>query len=111
VMLSIILTASVMFPDMDETYIVGILVGGTMLGLVMAAIGWLAQRGRDEAAEGAIDRSQKISWRMPPLSELTPARLTTLNQTWMIVLRGYLAIAGGLVLVRIVQLAAGGSAS
>jgi hypothetical protein len=42
---------------------------------------------------------------------LTPARLTTLNQTWMIVLRGYLAIAGGLVLVRIVQLAAGGSAS
>jgi Mn2+/Fe2+ NRAMP family transporter len=111
VMLSIILTASVMFPDMDETYIVGILVGGTMLGLVMAAIGWLVQRGRGEAAEGAIDRSQKISWRMPPLSELTPARLTTLNQTWMIVLRGYLAIAGGLVLVRIVQLAAGGSAS
>ncbi len=106
-----LLTNAVQTLAMDETYIVGILVGGTMLGLVMAAIGWLVQRGRGEAAEGPIDRSQKISWRMPPLSELTPARLTTLNQTWMIVLRGYLAIAGGLVLVRIVQLAAGGDAS
>jgi hypothetical protein len=109
VMLSIILTASVMFPDMDETYIVGILVGGTMLGFAKAAIGWLVQRDRGEAAEGPIDRSQKISWRMPPLSELTPARLTTLNQFWMIVLRFYLVIAGGLVLVRIVQLATFGN--
>jgi hypothetical protein len=34
--------------------------------------------------------------------------LTVLDRTWLIVLRGYLVIAGGLVLVRIVLLVAPG---
>jgi hypothetical protein len=46
---------------------------------------------------------------MPPLEELTPARLSVLSRVWMIVLRGYLVVAGGLVLVRIVELALGGN--
>jgi hypothetical protein len=46
---------------------------------------------------------------MPPLGELAPARLTTLNRIWLIVLRGYLIVAAGLVLVRIVQLATTGA--
>jgi len=33
------------------------------------------------------------------------ARLSNLSQIWMIVLRGYLIIAGGLVLMRIFELA------
>jgi hypothetical protein len=41
---------------------------------------------------------------MPPLDQLPPARLTVLDRTWLIVLRGYLVIAAGLVLVRIVLL-------
>jgi hypothetical protein len=45
---------------------------------------------------------------MPPLTELPPARLTTLSRTWLIVLRGYLVVAAGLVLVRIGQLATAG---
>jgi hypothetical protein len=45
---------------------------------------------------------------MPPLAELPPARLTTLNRIWMIVLRAYLLVATGLGLVRIVQLATKG---
>jgi hypothetical protein len=35
--------------------------------------------------------------------------LTTLNRVWLIVLRGYLIVAAGLVLVRIVQLATAGA--
>jgi hypothetical protein len=49
------------------------------------------------------------AWRMPPLAELLPRQLTTLNRVWLIVLRAYLIVAAGLVLVRIVQLATGGA--
>lgn len=42
---------------------------------------------------------------MPPLHELPPAQLTTLNRARLIVLRAYLIVAAGLVLLRNVQLA------
>jgi NRAMP (natural resistance-associated macrophage protein)-like metal ion transporter len=109
VMLSIILTASVLYPDISAEAIIGILAGGSVLAVAAAAVGWAVRRNRGEAAEPAIDRAQRESWQMPPLAELKPARLTMLNRIWMSVLRGYLIIAGGLVLVRIVQLAAGGN--
>ena len=49
------------------------------------------------------------TWRMPPLDRLPPARLSPLSRIWMIVLRGYLVVAGGLVLLRIFQLATVGA--
>jgi len=42
---------------------------------------------------------------MPPLDQLPPARMTALTRIWLSVLRGYLILAGGLVLGRIVELA------
>ena len=45
---------------------------------------------------------------MPPLASLEPAKLSLAAKTWMGVLRLYLVVAGGLVLVRIVTLAFGG---
>jgi hypothetical protein len=45
---------------------------------------------------------------MPPLEQLPPARLSRLARVWLIVLRTYLVVAGGLVLIRIVTLAVGG---
>jgi hypothetical protein len=44
---------------------------------------------------------------MPPLDGLPPRALTRPERTWPIVLRLYLAVAAGLVLVRIVGLATG----
>jgi hypothetical protein len=41
--------------------------------------------------------------------ELPPARLATISRIWLIVLRGYLVVAAGLVLARIVQLATVGA--
>ncbi|MDR3440568.1 Nramp family divalent metal transporter [Telmatospirillum sp.] len=109
VMLSVILTTSVLWPDMGEETIIGILVGGCMVAAVVTIAVRAFDRGRSVATdEGAVDRSLQNNWVMPPLAELPPARLTLVSRVWMVVLRGYLIIAAGLVLVRIVQLAMGG---
>ncbi|MDR3435605.1 divalent metal cation transporter [Telmatospirillum sp.] len=106
VMLSVILTASVLWPDMDEKTIIAILVGGCVItALVTAVVRALDRSSRRTRKGEAVDRSLQNSWVMPPLSELRPARLTLVSRVWMVVLRGYLVVAGGLVLVRIVQLA------
>jgi Mn2+/Fe2+ NRAMP family transporter len=102
VMLSIILTASVLYPDMSETVTLTILGGGAALALGVAAV--FLRRGRDTRVE-RVDRTARATWRMPPLDELPSARMTPLTRIWMIVLRGYLVLAGGLVLARIVELA------
>jgi NRAMP (natural resistance-associated macrophage protein)-like metal ion transporter len=113
VMLSLILTLAVLFPDITETQIVGILIGGSILAVVVAAGVWFygaepaAASPTGVATAGRIERD-RTTWRMPPLTELPPARLTTLSRIWLIVLRGYLVVAAGLVLVRIVQLATAG---
>jgi NRAMP (natural resistance-associated macrophage protein)-like metal ion transporter len=120
VMLSMILTLAVVFPDIGGTAIAGILIGGGVLAVAVAAGVRLAEAGRvpTEASQHRIvsaeslrrdrDHRDRNTWRMPPLGELPPARLTTLNRIWLIVLRGYLVVAAGLVLVRIAQLALAG---
>jgi hypothetical protein len=52
-----------------------------------------------------IDPRLRDSWRMPALSSLGTARMTPLTRWAMLALRGYLVIAGGLVILRIVELA------
>jgi Mn2+/Fe2+ NRAMP family transporter len=108
VMMSIILTASVMFPSFGAREMIAVLGGGTALGVAFWA--YSSATGRARGGE-PIDRTGKETWRMRPLATLTPTPLTGLNQIWMIVLRGYLVLAGGLVLVRIVTLALGGHAA
>jgi Mn2+/Fe2+ NRAMP family transporter len=105
VMLSIILTASVLFPDMTEAQILAILGGGVVLALSVAAVVLFARR--DPQAVW-VDWAGRVNWRMPPLAELPAPHMTPLTRLWMIVLRGYLLVAGGLVVARIVQLATSG---
>jgi len=114
VLLSIILTASVLFPDAtNEQVILGILLGGAFTGLLVAAAAvLLAERGKPlDVVKLATDGAAglRAHWRMPPLDELPPARLSLAAKVWMGVLRLYLVVAGGLVLVRIVTLALGGT--
>jgi Mn2+/Fe2+ NRAMP family transporter len=110
VILSIILTASVMFPDAtNETVILAILGGGCLLG-VLVALATLLLKGRSEKTATPVKKVVPVlrnNWRMPALEELPPARLSLAARTWMFVLRAYLVLAGGLVLVRIVTLAIG----
>jgi Mn2+/Fe2+ NRAMP family transporter len=108
-MLSIILTASVMFPEAaSEKVILAILGGGGILG-VLVALGVLLGGKKDSptAIPAAENPARRGNWRMPPLGELPPPRLSIAVKTWMFVLRAYLVLAGGLVLVRIVTLAIG----
>ena len=129
VMLSIILTASVVFPSLSGAAIGTILAAGTGLTVAAGVAAGLrrvlaarsarsagattsattsADTGTDVGAvtapAAAADRS---TWRMPPLAllarpELSAARRACLGLLWI-----YLVIACGLVVVRVVQLALG----
>jgi NRAMP (natural resistance-associated macrophage protein)-like metal ion transporter len=112
VLLSVILTASVLFADAtNEEVILGILLGGGGVGLLITlAAMMLGRRGEpaNAAERGGCLEGLRASWRMLPLEELAPARLSLAAKLWMGVLRLYLVIAGGLVLIRIATLALGG---
>ncbi len=110
VMMSVILTASVMFPEATtETVIVRILQGGGATGFGAAIIMLLPRKRRlrlDTAKSASRSKAvQREKWRIPPLDTLKPIELSRASRLWMLVLRGYLLVAGGLVLVRIVMLA------
>ena len=112
VILSVILTLSVLFPDATNAQtILGILTGGGVAAVIVAlVIMALSQNGKakqpaaEEVDSAALSRS---TWRMPPLASLPPAKLSLAAKTWMGILRLYLVVAGGLVLIRIVWLALG----
>ena len=101
VMLSVILTVSVLFPGMGASTILAILGGGTAAALVI----WLAITVLKRGNRVPINREGRADWRMPPLDRLEPARLGAGERLWMGVLRLYLVVAGGLVLLRIIHLA------
>jgi hypothetical protein len=77
-------------------------VGATVAGT--AAFGFLWHH-RAAPPSPAMTRLERDGWRMAPLDELPPGHLTPLNRAWMVALRAYLVVAGGLLLVRIAQLA------
>lgn len=103
VMLSIVLTASVLYPDISGEAIMDVLVGGT----VLAIVGYLATvllRRNNKVVEPGIDRALRDTWRMPPLDSLAPQHMTLATRIWMSAMRGYLVIAVGLVVVKVVQM-------
>jgi Mn2+/Fe2+ NRAMP family transporter len=99
VMLSVILTASVLFPNISAGQIVGIMVAFVVLGL---AVGGYALANRGSAR--AIDRTGAEDWRMPPLAELGKAELSSGTRIGMGALRGYLVISALLVIVKVIEL-------
>ncbi|MEB0002436.1 Nramp family divalent metal transporter [Cryobacterium sp. 10I1] len=108
VMLSIVLTASVLFPDITAGTILWILGGGTFLGLVTGLIVGVVRR-RRPAREPVpkMEHAQRLRWRMPPLALLSRPELSSGRRVGLAVLRTYLLLAMALVVVRVVQLALG----
>ncbi|WP_434663127.1 divalent metal cation transporter [Paraburkholderia sp. A3BS-1L] len=106
VMLSIVLTASVMYPDMSGETIIDILAAGTLLAVAghAAMLAWRWLRGESAPAAQSWPEGARDMWRMPPLVELPPPNLTLAKRVWMGVLRGYLLIAVILVIVKVVQM-------
>lgn len=105
VMLSVILTASVVYPNMGSDVIIDILVGGAVIAIILTIVTLFINRKNKKVV---IDRSQQMTWQMPPLSELPPMQLSQMSRLWMTVLRVYLVGACGLMIVRVVQMAMGG---
>jgi Mn2+/Fe2+ NRAMP family transporter len=111
VLLSVILTVSVLFPDATNAQVIlGILGGGGVIALIVALVIMALSQNGGSATPGekiAAASTSREAWRMPPLDQFAPAKLSLAAKTWMGVLRLYLVVAGGLVLFRIVMLAVG----
>ncbi|SAL07361.1 natural resistance-associated macrophage protein [Caballeronia arationis] len=106
VMLSIILTASVMYPDISGESIIDVLVGGTAFAIVgyVATVLLRTASAIAHVPQAPVDHAQRDTWRMPPLDTLQPQKMTLSTRVWMSLLRGYLVIAVGLVIFKVLQM-------
>jgi len=113
VMLSAILTASVVFPDLGSGAILGILGGGTalsVLGGLAAAVQALRRRRAgdgDPLGAEAVAVVDRAAWRMPSLALLARPEMSRTRRAALGLMSGYLVVACGLVVLRIAQLALG----
>jgi hypothetical protein len=114
VLLSVVLTAATLYPDISGTTIIWILIGGTLLAIAGYTLTVMlrARNAADAPAEQRPHPKQlaevRANWRMPALDQLPPPNLTLSKRIWMGVLRGYLVVAVALVIVKVVQMALAG---
>jgi Mn2+/Fe2+ NRAMP family transporter len=102
--LSVVLTASVLFPQISGVQIMRIM-AACGAATALAAGFALAVRRRRPVPLTAADatREGRDNWRMPPLSTLATPLLSTGRKIGLTALRTYLAIAMILVIVKVVQ--------
>jgi Mn2+/Fe2+ NRAMP family transporter len=103
--LSVVLTASVLFPAITGQQIMIIMTACAAASV--AAGGWALVRARRSVGGVPVDRTGRDSWRMPPLAALSRPVLSTGRKIGLSALRAYLAIAMILVIVKIIQVALG----
>ena len=109
VMLSLILAATTLFPDLDAILLSKVLGGILVAGLVVMGAVALAKRVRKgpDLERATLERMEKQTWQMPPLAELTRPTWSLTRKIGMFTLRAYLFIAVILLVVKTVQLALG----
>ncbi|GGU49485.1 natural resistance-associated macrophage protein [Streptomyces albospinus] len=106
VTLSIILTASVLFPHITATTILGIMATCGIAGVLAIGYAEVRRRSKGWAFSGRpINRAGKDDWRMPPLETLPKPIFSTGRKIGMGALRTYLLIAMVLVVIKIVEVA------
>jgi Mn2+/Fe2+ NRAMP family transporter len=112
VMLSLILAATTLLPEIDAnllTVVLGIvlvvaLVGMGLVQLVQHRLLKAAPATHEAPAGAPVDRA---SWRMPPLDTLPKPVWSTARKAGMLTLRVYLLMAMLLMVVKVIQLALG----
>ncbi len=115
VVLSAILMASVLFGSVSSTQVLVILAVAATVGVGAATFfavrGWRRRlTGRplaEAAAAPVLDRKAKENWRMPQLAMLAPVQMSAARRVAMLAMWAYLGIAFVLVIVRVIELAAG----
>jgi NRAMP (natural resistance-associated macrophage protein)-like metal ion transporter len=106
VLLSLVLTASVMFPNITGQQIILILVIGSGIGLVWGLL-LLARSHRQARRTLTVpaDWEDRTTWRTPPLHLVGKPVLSRPRKVGLVLLRGYLLIAFILVIVKVVEVA------
>jgi len=107
VTLSVILTASVLFPAITAGQITAILAGCGAAALAAAGYALARRRPAGAPAGRPAAPADRDGWRMPPLALLQRPVMSTGRKIGMAALRLYLAAAMILVIVKIVRLALG----
>ena len=107
VILSLVLTAQVLFPTMSSSTILAMLAGGAAVSIGSALAYLVCRRARPVPLAEGIPRTERGSWRMPPLALLDAPKLSVETRLGLSVLRTYLLVAMILVVVRLVKMALG----
>jgi Mn2+/Fe2+ NRAMP family transporter len=109
-LLSGILMATTLFPDLNVVTVSEYLAGAilVLVALAIGALKWF-ERGRPTAPTPipVLDSPEKIQWRMPPLALLEPVTWSAGTKLGMLALRGYLVVGAVLLIVKAVQLGGG----
>ncbi|HEX4863386.1 MAG TPA: NRAMP family divalent metal transporter [Acidimicrobiales bacterium] len=105
VLLSIILTASVLFPGLSSAEILGVLFGGSVAGAVFGVYLSVRARSHRRASKtvATTPEHSRETWRMPALNLMARPMMSTQRKAGLVALRGYLVVAFGLVIVKIVE--------
>ena len=107
VVLSVILTASVLFPAITAGTDPGITVCCAAARPRGRGYALTRRRARAHRRSAPVDRAGREEWRMPPLALLSRPSISAGRKIGMSALRLYLAVAMILVIIKIVQLAIG----
>jgi NRAMP (natural resistance-associated macrophage protein)-like metal ion transporter len=105
--LSVVLTASVLFPGITARQITEIIIVCAAVSVLGGTWMLVRRRGTAAAFAGSPGRADRDMWRMPPLAELGAPVVSRARKLGLTALRGYLAIAMVLVVVKVVFMAIG----
>jgi Mn2+/Fe2+ NRAMP family transporter len=109
VLLSVILTASVLFPNISGGQIEAVLGAGSVIGLLFGAFLLVqARRAARRAPPMPAELQDRRTWRMPPINLLAKPVMSTQRKIGLMTLRGYLILAFALVVVKIITVAVHG---
>jgi Mn2+/Fe2+ NRAMP family transporter len=106
-LLSGILMATTLFPDVNVVNVTEYLVVGIVIGVILAlgTLKWLERRHGPQPVPPPLPVGMdKTQWRMPRLALLDPVKWSAGTKLGMLALRGYLVVGAVLLVVKAVQL-------
>lgn len=108
-LLSGILMATTLFPELNVIAATGWLAAAMVVGAVVTSVLLVLLNRRNAGGEPVpvrtYEHAEKLQWRMPPLALLEPVRWSPSTKLGMLALRSYLVIGAILLLVKAIQLA------